>query len=164
MKAFVSHAVKATMVASLISAPLSANAIDGDYENDADFATVAASAEKTSAWSVNSDDTTGTATATAFEECQVEGVCRTYIVTGGGSDFSGVVTNNLTGETIYVAMGQEFQAPVLYVKDGQIAAGIEYTVTADVGPWVHFCYPQSQTLMFVPADQNKEIKINIPCE
>ncbi len=161
MKAFVSTVAKVSVLTMMMSAPISAQTNASHYEDDADFAKAPAAASQVKAWSAHSNDT-ATGTQTSFEECSVPGVCRSYTVTGG--NFTAVITNLLTGKTIQVPMGQSFEAPVLYVKDGAIAAGIDYRIDADVGQWSHFCYPQEQTLKFVPADNNKEIKLSIPCE
>lgn len=160
MKFLASHVVKAAALASMMSTPLSAQSNPNYFEDDTDFLNAPSAASGVTSWSADSEDT-ATATAT-FEECSVPGVCRTYKVTGG--NYAAVITNAVTGKTINVPMGDTFEAPVFQVKDGAVVAGVEYSITADVGQWVHFCYPEVRTLIFVPEDDNKEIKIEIPCE
>jgi hypothetical protein len=142
----------------MMSMPLNAQSNSSYFEDDADFVATPSATSGVTSWSADSEDTT---TAT-FEECSVPGVCRTYKVTGG--NYAAVITNTVTGKTINVPMGDTFEAPVFHVQDGALVAGVEYRITADVGQWIHFCYPETRTVMFGPEDNNREIKIEIPCE
>ena len=154
MKRIVSNAIKASIAASVLAAPVSAETSPDFFEDDADFSNVPESVDAGSGWNVDELDLE-TATATGEVECEEN--CKSFQINGSNtnSDFSASIWNAETGAALgSVALGGtvELSVPGTYVID------------VSVGPWVNFCYPEGRKIVTLTEDSDSEISYIIGCE